>query len=375
MKKIIYQSLLVMMFSFTMVYASEADFFVEKQVQKEGVENGVKDLTLGNAIIQAQKADKKLKAQKTNIELAKANAEAAKDYYYNQAWEVGYEQASANYEKAMANKEYQIKNESLMEEQIGFDIANRFDDILELEENHKLLLETIKIQKQKITHAIRREFLGLGSKIQVQAEEAKLALQNKELASLVQAINTEYRKLNDAIDGEEERYKLIKDNTYEPLDMEKSLDGQISHAINSDLGLWLQEEIAKTAERTFTAPERPGSGAPTYALYQQRKLGFEQSMNDISLNKESKKEQIKQIYENIQALEIQYDKTLMDLAENQRQYRIMEQRYALGMITPIVLDELQLAILQNEMKLSSTIRQHNQLKVLFEKSYLGVPKM
>lgn len=363
-KNIIYVSLLIMMFSLTTLYGSEVETVVG--------EDGIQELTIEDAIIQAQKRNKTLKTQKTNIEIAKVNTEAAKDYYYNSAWEVGYEEASANYSKAIVNKEYQVKNEDVMAEQIGFDIENRFDDILELEEKHELLSKNLLIQKQKVAHAMKKEELGLGSNVATKAEEIKLELQNKEKESLIQAIDIEYRKLNDAIGAEEERYNLIKENSYEPLEMERSLQGQISHAINSDLGIWLLEELAKTQKGTFTAPNPgPLGGAPTYTLYQQRKLSYEKDLNDIALNKEGKEEQIKQLYENIQALEIQHDKIIIDLEEAQRQYGIMKKRYELGMITALNLEEVELAVLQNELQLSSTIRQHNQLKIMFEKSYLG----
>ncbi len=176
--------------------------------------------------------------------------------------------------------------------------------------------------------------------------------------------------MNDAIGGKEERYILVKENSYEPLDMKRSLQGQVSYAINNDIGLWLQEEMAESEKVAFTAPGLDGY-APTYTLYQQRKLSYAQAMNNVSLTKEAKEEQIKQIYENIQALQIQHDKILIDLEEAQRQYEVMKKRYELGMITAMNLEELELGILQHKVQLSSTIRQHNQLKMLFEKSYLN----
>lgn len=363
--KMIYITLAMMMFSLTPIHASEPEAKV--------VEKGVQELTLEDAIIKAQKKSKKLRMQETNIESAKVNKEAAKEHY-NNAWDFGFEQASANYSKATANMAYEEKNEKVIAEQVAFEIETQFDDILELEEKYQLAYENMTIQTEKVKHAIKKEELGLGSKVATNAEKTKLALQKKDLESLIQAIDTGYRKLNDAIDEKEERYTLVKENIYEALDMKRSLEGQVSYAISSDIGLWLQEEVAELDKGSFTAPG-PDGYAPTYTLYQQRKLNYEQSQNNVSLSKDGKKEQIKQIYENIQALEIQHDKILIDLGEAQRQYGIMKTRYELGMITAMNLQELELAIIQNQVQLSSTIRQHNQLKMLFEKSYLGAAKM
>lgn len=365
-KRIIYASFLIMLFSFATIYASETEPSVAA--------DGIKELTIEDAIIQAQKRSKKLRAQKTTIELADVNTEAAKDYYYNQAWNFGYEQASAEYSKARTNKEYEQKNETLIAEQIAFDMESLFDDILELEEKQALLFENLTVQKQKASHAAKKEALGLGSAVARKTEQTKIEMQNKELESLTQALNAEYRKLNDAIGGEEERYNLIKENTYEPLDMKRSLQGHISYSVDSDLDIWLLEEITEADKIAFAGPG-PDGYAPTYTLYQQRKLNYQEAINKIALSKEGKEEQVKQIYENIIALEIQHDKILIDLEEAQRQYRIMEKRYELGMITGLNLQEAQLGILQNQVQLSSIVRQHNQLKILFEKSYLANPQM
>ena len=364
-KRTIYISLLLMMFSFTTIYASEAEVSVR--------EDGIQELTIEDAIIKAQKRNKTLRTQKTTIELANVSADAAKEQYYN-SWDYGFEKASADYSKARTNKEYAQKNEEVMAERIGLDMENLFDDILELGEKKNLLTENLTIQKQKAAHAAKREAVGLGSAVATKTEQAKIAVQNKELESLTQALDAEYRKLNDAISGEEERYHLIKENIYEPLEMERSLQGHISYSVDSDLDIWLLEEVAKADEITLTAPGLDGF-APTYTFYQQRKLAYQQGLNEVALSKEGKEKQIKQIYENIIALEIQHDKIIIDLEEAQRQYGIMKKRYELGMITALNLQEVELGILQNQVQLSSTIRQHNQLKILFEKSYLAKPQM
>ncbi|HHX62670.1 MAG TPA: TolC family protein [Epulopiscium sp.] len=363
-KKTIYITLLIMLFSLTTIHANES--------KVTPVENGLKELRVEDAIIKAQQRSKKLRMQGTNVEYAKVNKEAAKENYYN-SWDIGFEQASASYSKATANETYERKNEEVIAEQVGYEIETQFDDILELEEKYQVGYANLNIQKQKLNHAIKKEELGVGSTIATKAEKTKLQVQNKDMEGLIQAIDTGYRKLNDAIGGKDERYILVKENIYAPLDMKRSLQGQVSHAINNDIGLWLQEEIAESDKTAFIA-QGPDGGAPTYTLYQQRKLSYAQAINNVSLTKEGKEEQIKQIYENIQALEIQHDKIVIDLEEAQRQYNIMKKRYDLGMITLINLEELELGIIQNQAQLSSTIRTHNQLKMVFEKSYLGTAK-
>ncbi len=360
-KNIIYVSLLIMMFSLTTLYGSEVETVVG--------EDGIEELTVEDAVVKAQKRNKRLRMQGTTIELAKVNKDSAKEHYDN-VWDGQFQAASSAYSKATANAEYEVKNEALIADQVAFEIETQFDDILELEEKYKLACENLKVQQQKVNHAAKKETLGLGSIIVTKAEKNQLKIQNKNIESLEQAIETEYRKLNDAIGEKEEKYTLIKENNYEPLDMKRSMQGQVSYAINSDLGIWLQEEVAESEKVAFIAPG-PDGYAPTYTLYQQRKLNYAQALNNVSLSKEGKEEQIKQLYENIQALEIQHDKIIIDLEEAQRQYGIMKKRYELGMITALNLEEVELAVLQNELQLSSTIRQHNQLKIMFEKSYLG----
>ena len=357
-----------MMFSFSTVQASELEFVEIESTEIQPMEMVLK---LEDAILMAQKRDKRLRIQQTTIELAEVTTESAKENYYN-SWDIGFEQASSNYSQAQANEKYEKKNESIIGEGIAYSMEKQFDTILELEDQHKLAKQSLDIQSEKTRQSLRKQQLGLSSEVATKAEQAKLDLKNKEMESLTQAIDTEYRKLNDVIGGEEERYSLIKENLYRPLEMERSIEGQISYAINSDPGFELQEEMAKAQEISLIAPNPgPMGGAPTYAVYQQRKLSQEQAVSNISLSKEGKEQQIKQIYENILALEIQHDTLLIELEETKRQYEIMLKRYELGMVTNLNLQELELAILQKNTQISSTIRQHNQLKILFDKSYLG----
>ncbi len=355
-KKSLYMALLIIVFSFSMVYA-----------------NDLQELKVEDAIITAQKRNNRLRMQGTNIVSADVDKDSAKEHYYNSG-NIGFEQASANYSKATASAEYERKNETIIAEQVAFDIEANFDEILELEEKHELALESLRVQQEKLNHAATRQQLGLGSETATKAEKIKMEIQNKEITGIVQAIDAGYRKLNDAIGGKEERYKLIKENIYEPLDMKRSLQGQVSYSINKDIGIWLQEKVSDADKVAFIAPG-PDGGAPTYTLYQQRKLNYAQAQNNITLSKEVKEQQIKQIYENIQALEIQHDRVLVDLEDVQRQKNIMQKRYDLGMIPYINLQEIELAILQNEVQLNSIIRQHNQLKVIFDKSYLTANQM
>ena len=350
--KSVYMVLLIMMCSFGTVYADD-----------------LRELKVEDAIITAQKRNNKLRMQGTNIEFADVNKDAAREHYYN-SWDIGFEQASANYSKATANAEYERKNETRIQEQVAFDIETRFDEILELEEKYELALKGLSLQQEKVNHAMKKQQLGLGSEVTVKTEKMKMEAQNKEIDSIIQAIDAGYRKLNDAIGGKEERYRLIKENDYEPLDMKRSLQGQISYSIDKDIGIWLQEKIADADKVEFIAPG-PDGGAPTYSLYQQRKLSYAQAQNNITLSKEAKEEQIKQIYENIQALEIQHDKLVIDLEDIQRQKGVMQKRYDLGMVPYINLREIDLAIMQNKVQLNSIVRQHNQLKIIFNKSYLS----
>lgn len=357
-KIVVYISLFIMMFSVTGLQASE-------------LESGLTELTIEDAIEKAQRKDDRLKTHKIDLELAQANEKIARQQYLGVEWSYRPDEVSAAYTKATANRRYQIKNEVVIKDQIAYEIENQFDAILELEEQSELAASRAKVQKEKTNQVIRKEKLGLASTIEVEAEKATLEIGKQEIKTLAQSLDIEYRKLNDAIGGSEQRYNLIKGNTYEPLDMIGSLEGRVSHAIDSDLGLWLQEQVTDADKTTFLAPGADGY-APTYELYQQRKVAYQKALNDVSLNKEGKKEQVKQIYENILMLELQHDKIVMEIEESKREYDIMKKRYELGMVTSLNLDQLELATLQKKIQLTSIIRQHNQLKEIFDKSYLRV---
>lgn len=332
----------------------------------------VKELKIEDAILKAQQRNKRLRMQQSNIAYAEVDSEDAY-YNYQNSWDIGFENASAGYSQARINQDYEIKYEETIKEQIAYDIEGQFDNLLELEEKYELAQKGLNIQQQKVNHAVKKEQLGLGSKHDVETVKALLATQKKEIDSLLQSIDAGYRKLNDAIGGKDERYDLIKENIYEPLDMKRSLQGQVSYAIDSDLGIWKQEESAKNQKITLTAPvfDAFGSRAPTYAEYQKRKIGYEQGLSNVSLSKEGKEKQVKEIYENILALEIQYDRMLIEKEEMQRKYNIVAKQFELGMVTGLVLEETEQGISQIDTQINTIVRQHNQLKILFDKSYLA----
>ena len=358
--KRMYTSMMMVLFSLTLVGAPNV--FASEPA------NEIKELKIEEAITKAQQRNKRLRMQQQSIEYAEVSSEDAY-YNYQNSWDMGFEAASASYSQAQINEKYEVKYEETIKEQIAYDIEGQFDTILELEEQYKLAQSGLKIQQEKINQAVKKEQLGLGSKNAVITEKAVLQTQNKEIDSLMQSIDAGYRKLNDAIGGKDERYVLTKENSYEPFEMKRSLQGHISYSIDSDLALWKQEESAKAQEILLYASTL--NGAPTYTEFQKRKISYEQGLTNVSLSKEAKEKQVKEIYENILSLEIQYDRLLLEKDEMQRKYDVMEKQFELGLIVSLPLEELAQAIGKIDVQISSMTRQHNQLKVLFEKSYLA----
>lgn len=330
--------------------------------------SGVKELKLEDAIEQAQRRSRQLRLQQTKIDYAKVDSEEA--YYdYRNGDDYSFEIATTNYSQKKLNEEYETKLEPVIKEQIAFDIETQFDSILELEEKYNLSLNALKVQEQKTNHAIKKLELGLGSESVAKAEKANLEMQKKELEVLKQSIDGGYRKLNDTIGGKETRYNLIKETIYTPLNMNRSLQGHISHSISTDLTLWLQEESAKLQEGIIVA--NTINGAPTYTEYQKRKLSYAEGMSSASISKENREKLLKDRYDQIIQLEKQYEKELLNLEEARRKYEIVKKQYELEMTTSLALDEAKVGVMQLEVQINSIIRQHNKLKQLFQKSYLG----
>lgn len=359
--KRIYTTMMMVLFSLTLGVVP--DVFATEPASE------IKELKIEEAITKAQQRNRRLRMQQQNIEYAEVDSEDAY-YNYQNSWDIGFEKASVGYSQARVNEEYEIKYEETIREQIAYDIEGQFDAIIELEQQYELAQDGLKIQQKKISQAIKKEQLGLGSKNTVATERAILETQNKEMDSLVQSIDAGYRKLNDTIGGKDERYVLVKENIYTPFEMKKSLQGYVSHSIDSDLALWKQEESAKAQRVMLTAPGNDG-WAPTYTEYQKRKISYEQGLSNVSLSKEAKEKQVKEIYENILALEIQHDRLLLEKDEMQRKYEIMEKQFQLGLTVALPLEEMRQGLDKIEVQMNSITRQHNQLKVLFEKSYLA----
>lgn len=327
------------------------------------------ELKLEDAILKAQSRNKQLKMQKRQIDYAEADVE---DTYYNylNGSDYLFDIVSTNYSQAQVTKDYEIKREAVLKEQIAYDVENKFDTILELEETYQVAKKNLYIQEEKAKHELKKHELGLASKNSVELEKIALETLRKEVQALEQSIDAEYRKLNDTIGGKEDRYDLIKENIFTPLEMKRSLQGQISYSINSDPKIWKDEEIAKLQERLLIVNTE--NGAPTYAEYQKRKIGYEQGMNAVTLSKENKEQNVKDRYEKLLQLEVQYEKALLSLKEIQKKAEVIKKQYELGMTTSLVVEEIELALMQLESQINSITRQHNQLRTLFEKPYLDL---
>lgn len=359
LKKITYLLIVMMLFSFSSVLASEV----------VAGEDGIKTLTLEEATERAKKRSKQLKLQEKNVEFAKKDLEDA--YYgYKNTSEYAYEHANFNYAVKRAEKDYAKKVEPLWEEKIIYEIEAQFDAIIDAEEKYQLSQKQLKVQEQKNRNIVRKEQLGLTSKADIKADNASLDTHKQEIRNLSQTITAEYRKLNDKIGGKDQRYHLVKENIYAPVDQKRSLEGYISYAIDMNPNIWLQGEVAKLQEGIIGANAMDGSGAPTYTAYEKSKIQYDQGLISVSAIKETAEQGLRDLYQGILELEVQYEKALIGLDEIKRQSSILEKQYELGFIPLLTLEEARVGVIQTETQINSLIRQHNKLKTQFEKSYI-----
>lgn len=358
-RKVIYLLVIVMLFSISTVSASEAKV----------VQDDVKTLTLEEAVGRAKQRNKQLKLQQKNIDFAKKDLEEAYDDYKNTS-EYAYEHANLNYSVKRAEKDYAQKAESLWEEKVTYDVEMQFDAIIDAEEKYDLAQKQLKMQEEKNRNTARKEQLGLASKADIKVNKVSLDTHRQEIKNLDQTITAEYRKLADKIGNKVQRYHLVKENIYTPVDQKRSLEAYISYAVDMNPSIWLQGEKAKLQEGIIGVNAMDGSGAPTYTAYEKSKIQYEQALMGVSAVKETAELGLKDLYQAILELEIQYEKALISLEEIKRQSSILEKQYELGFIPLLTLEEARLDIIQNRTQINSLIRQHNKLKIQFEKSYI-----
>ena len=317
-----------------------------------------KVLTLEDAVKSTISNDIGLRQSKRMDELNKAKLE--------QLWYQG--ETGKDYQQLALNREYNQKNEKVIEESIGYQTSKLFDGIISGEKNLKFLEKNMLLQEKQI-RKLELE-VSKGAKSSLELEKAKLELRKSQdnKKNLEESIHNQYIQLNSNMGKDKSNlYTLEKQPaTYETFTFSGTLDGFISSKASQHLSVWKAEEQIEVSSIIDVNKFPTGSW-----------IGYLNEKMDKP-NAEDNKDSIKKGLENVfraqyvqmMQLEEQYITKQEEIKVAQKDMKAAGIYYSKGMTSKLDYDSACLKYEKLELELEKIINEHEQIKVIMDKPYL-----
>ncbi len=185
----------------------------------------------------------------------------------------------------------------------------------------------------------------------------------EQIRQLQMSIDNAYIALNDLIGvAPEDRYEIINDVEYTPLEMNMSIDMYVSRKLSTDQSLQMQQIAVENAE--FSA--KTISLGTTGCEHRTSELEATNTARDYKNAKESKEKSIREAYIQLQQLESMRKNLLTDLEKAKSDLEKVTVNYNVGNVTEITLKQAGLAVDSIENSLLENTLNHDLLMFTFD---------
>ena len=191
-------------------------------------------------------------------------------------------------------------------------------------------------------------------------ETQQMAEQNKKLEM---NIDNAYIALNNLLGlPAEDRYEIVNNVEYAPLEMNMSIDTYVSRKLSTDQSLQMQQIAVENAE--FSS--KTISDSSTGSEYRTAELEAANTARDYKTAKEDKEKSIREAYIQIQQLESARKNLETDLAKAKSDHEKAQVNYQVGNITQLDLEQAELALDNVENSLLENTLNHDLLLFTFD---------
>ena len=248
---------------------------------------------------------------------------------------------------------------------IGIEAAvkNSFSAI-ELNQNKlDLLQKNYKIQKQLLAQGTLKNDVGMMSDKDLQDISRETQQMAEQIKQLEMNIDNAYIALNNLLGlPAEDRYEIVNNVEYAPLEMNMSIDTYVSRKLSTDQSLQMQQIAVENAE--FSS--KTISDSSTGSEYRTAELEAANTARDYKTAKEGKEKSIREAYIQIQQLESARKNLETDLAKAKSDYEKAQVNYQVGNITQLALEQAELALDNVENSLLENTLNHDLLLFTFD---------
>ncbi|MBQ2880172.1 MAG: TolC family protein [Anaerotignum sp.] len=251
----------------------------------------------------------------------------------------------------------------LQEMVLELTVKTYFTSIIAIEDGLELARESAAMQQKAYEQGYTKYRLGMLSKynldqLQVTAQKAKDSVAQTE--SMLEQM---YMNFNDLIGKKhEDRFDFVYDVTFEPYEMDTTMEMYIHDKMNDDIMLKIQElqvEAAKFARNVRSYSNAQGT-------YDSDKLTYDQKKRALRVAKDQKETLIRNTYLQIKSLETEYSSAQADLKKAEADLRATQLSYQTGAVTKTAVQGAEMAVTAAQNALKSIIYEHDMLIYKFE---------
>ncbi|MEY8321586.1 TolC family protein [Lachnospiraceae bacterium 46-61] len=242
-------------------------------------------------------------------------------------------------------------------------VKNSFSTITLNQSKLELLKKNYDLQRQLLAQATLKNQVGMMSKKDLEDLNRETQQMAEQIRQLQMSIDNAYIALNDLIGiAPEDRYEIINDVEYAPLEMNMSIDMYVSRKLSTDQSLQMQQIAVENAE--FSA--KTISLGTTGSEHRTSELEATNTARDYKNAKESKEKSIREAYIQLQQLESMRKNLLTDLEKAKSDLEKVNVNYNVGNVTEITLKQAALAVDSIENSLLENTLNHDLLMFTFD---------
>ncbi len=242
-------------------------------------------------------------------------------------------------------------------------VKNSFTTILLNQSKLDLLQKNYNLQKQLLAQANVKNQVGVMSNKDLEDLNRQTQQMAEQIKQLQMNIDNAYIALNDLIGLEaEDRYEIINEVEYTPLEMTMSLEMYINRKLSTDQSLQMQQIGVENAE--FAA--KTISLGTTGSQYRTTELEATNAARDYKNAKEDKEKSIREAYIQLQQLESVRKNLQTDLEKAKSDLEKAEVNFKVGNITKLTLDQATLALESIENSFLENTLNHDLLMFTFD---------
>lgn len=242
-------------------------------------------------------------------------------------------------------------------------VKNSFTTILLNQSKLDLLQKNYNLQKQLLAQANVKNQVGVMSNKDLEDLNRQTQQMAEQIKQLQMNIDNAYIALNDLIGtNPEDRYEIVNELEYTPLEMTMSLEMYINRKLSTDQSLQMQQIGVENAE--FAA--KTISLGTTGSQYRTTELEATNAARDYKNAKEDKEKSIREAYIQLQQLESVRKNLQTDLEKAKSDLEKAEVNFKVGNITKLTLDQATLALESIENSFLENTLNHDLLMFTFD---------